>query len=366
MVFMTWIMLFVLVVCTSIKRTNFFDDFLGLTFLSLEMFFFWMATVKLDFAYSDLIVYYATYVQSISWNWSTFVQMHQFEFFYDIIVWIIAKIFKAFSVVLSRHDFVLIINYIKILIIYFGIRRIKSPYFSALVASIFLWYQYSNLFSYNLLRQGLALGFLVVVIISFSKTKNIFKYLIMLIFLCFLHKSMIYLGLLSGIGVLLIYKKVINRKWLYVGVVLGSVLYVTKSNGVLLSKLPINFVQLYQSSDVQSMAASIGSTTNDVRYLFFTLIFLCATYFILKSAPNNLLISVIHDYIFLISIIYLFMGFIPFSFRIVMSAWFLFPIMLFIYIDKKFRYSFVLYFLIVIFIVIEGWAAGPFIILGGY
>lgn len=366
MIFLSGSILFFLVIFTGMLKMNRTAELvLSATLLVLELVTFWIATEKLNFAYSDLIVYYSDYIQSITLKWGEFLQNHQFEFFYDTLVWLLAKLSLFTGAVLSRHDFVMFINFIKIVIMFLGLRQIKSGFFSAMVASIYLWYQYSNLFSYNLLRQGLALGILAVIIVSFSKEQKPGKFILALILVCFLHKSMIYLGLLSGLIVLMIKKGFFKREWLYIGSVLGAFLYVTGLNGVLLSKLPFNLIQLYQSSLVQTMAAGIGSGTNDIKYLLLSIAFLIATYVLFRKNKSDTLTGLIHDYIFTISIVYLFMGFIPFSFRIAMSGWFLFPITLFNFIDEKFKNTTFWYVLLVLFLVLEGWAASPFTVLGG-
>lgn len=366
MIYIALAILLILIFGASINKFSPVIDFVAsLVLLVAEMFLFWVATENLNFTYSDLIVYYSNYVEAINWNWTAFLQTHQFEILYDFIIWLIAKLSIGFGYFMNRHDFVMVINCLKIVLIYFGLRKVKSGFFSALVASMFLWYQYSNLFSYNLLRQGLALSFLLVVIISFSKKRSVLNFIIGLVILCFVHKSMIYLGLLSGLGAVLINKKIVKRNWLYFFAAVGSVLYLTKLNSALLSRLPVNLVQLYQTTDLQGMAANIGSETNSLKYWLLTLLFLSATCLLYYNNRESKLTALLHDYIFIINIVYLFMGFIPFSFRIAMSAWFLFPVMLFVFIDEKSKNKFILYTIAVIFIVAEGWAAGPFTVLGG-
>lgn len=342
----------------------------------VELFSFFRTTQNLNFQYSDLIIYYGYFQTMPMWDWSTFQTTHPFEFGYDLIVYVLAKISTAYGVQISAHDFVLTFTALTIFVLYIAARIHTNRSSAVFISLLYLWYQYSNLFNYNIVRQGVALSFLILSMSLYAKYKRKLLACSIMIIAVFFHKSIIYLGILPLL--IVIYKdirdsyipqelnqgvekrKLISGKMLIVCGI-GIFLYITHLN-ILFGKLPIGIVQIYQSESVASTANELGTIENSIHFLLIALIYLVILSLFWYFNENKIReLTIFYDFFFFGTVLYLFMGFIPFSFRIEFAALYILPFIvgLILYKAKMKNY----FILLLIFIVVMGYKTGPFYLL---
>lgn len=344
----------------------------------LEIVFFFNATKNLNFRYSDLIVYYGYYQTMLGWDWNTFLTAHPFEFGYDVIVFAIAKIQAGLGWQFTAHDFVLILVILMVVVVYFAAKIQTNRSSAVFIALLYLWYQYSNVFSYNIVRQGLALAFLSLSISLYQKYKKILPALIVMIVAVTIHRSILFLGFVPFFIIILKqlrYDRNLNNslytsfhvkdslisKQMWLFLLVGVLAYVTKLNSIL-GRLPISLVQTYQSDSVVMMANNIGSETNSLHFLLIALGYLGIVSLIwhYSSTKNNDL-NPFYMLFFVDTIIYLFMGFIPFAFRVEFAALYILPLILGIIIYRTGNRVF--YIILLILVIILGYRTGPFYLL---
>lgn len=362
------------------KKNNKFDlgtitFFLGL----LELIAFFYSTRNLNFRYSDLIAYYGYYQAMLEWNWNNFLVLHPFEFGYDLIVYVIAKIQYILGWPLTAHDFVIVLSFLTVIVIYFAARIQTNKSSAVFIATLYLWYQYSNVFSYNIVRQGIALAFLSLSISLYQRYRKIIPaFLVMMVATTF-HKSIIFLGFIPLIIIIIKYLKynmsnsndiysvshnrnglISKQMWFFL--VVGILLYVTKLNSIL-GNLPISLLETYQSESVVSMAANLGkSEPNSLHFLLISLGYLGIISLIWQY--NRTKIDDLYPFylvFFVDTVIYLFMGFVPFSFRIEFAALYILPLMLGIIIYRIGNR--VLYIVLLLIVITLGYYSGPFYLL---
>nr|WP_263431475.1 EpsG family protein [Leuconostoc gasicomitatum] len=351
---------------------------LTLLFGLLEIIFFFNATKGLNFAYSDLVVYYGYFQTMMEWDWNTFQTLHPFEFGYDFVVFIIAKIPYALGLQLTAHDFVLILVILAIIVIYFAAKIQTNRSSAVFISLLYLWYQYSNVFTYNIVRQGVALAFLCLSISLYHKYNKIGTSLFVMIVAVMFHKSIFFLGLLPFF--IIVYKNISKnhksnneyyelsieknrlisvKMWLFL--CLGVIAYITKLNS-LLGRLPISLVQTYQSDSVVTMAVDLGSITNSLHFLLLSIGYLVIIsliwYFNRKKIDD---LKPFYLLFFIDTIIYLFMGFVPFSFRVEFGALYVLPLILGIIIYRTGNRLY--YIALLAIVIILGYYTGPFYLL---
>lgn len=345
----------------------------------LEIIFFFNATKNLNFRYSDLIVYYGYYQTMLGWDWNTFLTTHPFEFGYDVIVFAIAKIQEGLGEQFTAHDFVLMLVVLMIVVVYFAAKIQTNRSSAVFIALLYLWYQYSNVFSYNIVRQGLALAFLSLSISLYQKYKKILPALIVMIVAVTVHRSILFLGFVPFFIIILKqlrYDQSLNNnslhtlshtkdslisKQMWLFLLVGVLAYVTKLNSIL-GKLPISLVQTYQSDSVVMMANNIGSETNSLHFLLIALGYLGMVSIIWHYSSTKINdLNPFYMLFFVDTVIYLFMGFIPFSFRVEFAALFVLPLIFGIIIYRT--ENRVLYMILLIFVIILGYRTGPFYLL---
>lgn len=375
------IMIFIAILAMIDRSRN--NDEIGFGLITLflgflEVVCFFNATKNLNFGYSDLIVYYGYYQTMLGWNWTDFLSLHPFEIGYDLIVFIIAKIQYVLGWQFTAHDFVLILAILMVVIVYFAAKIQTNRSSAVFIALLYLWYQYSNVFSYNIVRQGLALAFLSLSISLYQKYKKIFPAFIVLVIAITFHSSILFLGVIPFFIIVFKHLKYIqtNRESLsntsvnndilispkmWIFLLVGILAYVTKLNSFL-GKLPISLLQTYQSDSVAAMAAGIGSETNSLHFLLISLGYMGIVSVIWYY--NRAKIDDLYPFYLLFfsdTVIYLFMGFVPFSFRIEFAALYILPLIFGIIIYRTGNKVF--YMVLLLIVIILGYYTGPFYLL---
>lgn len=375
------IMIFIAILAMIDRSRN--NDEIGFGLITLflgflEVVCLFNATKNLNFGYSDLIVYYGYYQTMLGWNWTDFLSLHPFEIGYDLIVFIIAKIQYVLGWQFTAHDFVLILAILMVVIVYFAAKIQTNRSSAVFIALLYLWYQYSNVFSYNIVRQGLALAFLSLSISLYQKYKKIFPAFIVLVIAITFHSSILFLGVIPFFIIVFKHLKYIqtNRESLsntsvnndilispkmWIFLLVGILAYVTKLNSFL-GKLPISLLQTYQSDSVAAMAAGIGSETNSLHFLLISLGYMGIVSVIWYY--NRAKIDDLYPFYLLFfsdTVIYLFMGFVPFSFRIEFAALYILPLIFGIIIYRTGNKVF--YMVLLLIVIILGYYTGPFYLL---
>ncbi|WP_156310317.1 EpsG family protein [Leuconostoc lactis] len=344
----------------------------------LEIIFFFNATKNLNFGYSDLIVYYGYYQTMLGWNWTDFLSLHPFEFGYDLIVFIIAKIQYALGWQFTAHNFVLILTILMVAIVYFAAKIQTNRSSAVFIALLYLWYQYSNVFSYNIVRQGLALAFLSLSISLYQKYRRILPAFVVLVIATTFHSSILFLGAIPFFIIVFKHLKytqaskeslsntsinnnvlISQKMWFFL--LVGTLAYVTRLNSFL-GKLPISLLQTYQSDSVAALAAGIGIETNSLHFLLIALGYMGIVSFIWYY--NRTKIDDLYPFYLLFfsdTVIYLFMGFVPFSFRIEFAALYILPLIFGIIIYRTGNKVF--YMVLLLVVITLGYYTGPFYLL---
>lgn len=336
--------------------------FLGMIFLIFIYILYWKEAKNLNFIYSDLITYYSNFVVSQNWNINEFQRLHEFEFGYDLLVWIFAKICLFWEIPITHYEFTLIIFGLSLLIIFFACSQLFTGGMAALITTTYMWYQYFNLFSFNIVRQGLALAICLLAITIYLRRNRLYVSFLVMIVACSFHQSILYTGL---VPLLIIAGFSNNRikfqKVLEIITLITAALYLTRVNGSVFSKLPLNLVQAYQDQSIILMAQKGGIVANDPKLLFMTGIMLCMMKFL---ANDNIVLQKIYYIMLIVSIEFFLMGFVLYSYRIAYSAFFLIPFGLFLYIEKNiYTHKSLVLISIVAGIIIFSWEATPFYML---
>lgn len=321
--------------------------------------FLFQSTRDLNFIYSDLRTYYGYFSTMHVWSFETFLASHPFEFIYDLSTFGLAKLDQYLNLGMTAHDFVMTYEILSLFIVYFAATKIFNKRQSVTVALIYMVYQYQEIFAYNLLRQSIALAVSLLAIVFYSN-KHYWTVFLFFLFATQIHSSMM---LIVVIPMLLIsfeqFKS--NIQWMsafWWFVLLISIFgSVTKLNRIL-SYLPINLVQTYQSGEVSNMALTAGDNTDSLKYLVMS-IGIVLLVVILKNLSNaNLEIFVLYRLIFLVAIAYQMMSFIPFTYRILFSGFYFVPLLVSSVIFRSNKKYLIILFTLVI--IISGIAASPF------
>lgn len=195
---------------------------------------------------------------------------------------------------------------------------------------IMLQYMFFNIFntiSLIVLRQGIAIGILLISLMTYLKGHKKMSILLMLVSAQF--HSTAYIMLIS---LLIIEFLKINLKWLLAMWGIGSLLYITSWNQKILQYLPFNsqYITNYTGSLWSGQSELYGQTPNAIRYLLFSAIFLLIILFFKKFFLNNDIGMIFLSKVYVVwNTIFLIFGFVAFSSRIALYSWMLFPLILF-------------------------------------
>ena len=191
----------------------------------------------------------------------------------------------------------------------------------------YIFFNIFNTISLIVVRQGLAIGILVLALANYLTGKKKFSIVLMLIAAQF--HSTAYLMVLA-ILVIEIFKINLNLLLFFWGV--SSVLYITGWNQILVEHLPFNsqYLANYTGELWTGQSAIYGQTPNSLKYLIYSAVFLFVMLifqrFFLKNDVGALLLMrvyVVWNTLFLI------LGFVAFSSRIALYSWMLLPFILF-------------------------------------
>ncbi|MFL2044400.1 EpsG family protein [Weissella hellenica] len=337
-------------------------DFLSISMGVIALITLFNVTENLNFAYSDLQTYYRYFSLMHYWSVSDFLINHPFEFIYDASVYLLASIDKVLSLGTTAHDFVMLFEIVAIIFVFVAARQLFSVNQSVMVSLLYMVYQYQEVFAYNLVRQSLALSLGMLVITKLSKKKYIQSLLVAML-ATQIHSSMKLIIVLPLFFMLFeIFKN--NSKWIssmWVGVyIVAFISSVTRLNE-LLNHLPISFVQTYSSGEITSMASFSGDLTNSSKYLIMTLLLTFAAYILKTCVKGTFEGYVLNRFMFLISIAYMLMSFIPFTYRVLFSGLYFLLLFIVYVILKKEKYYLLIPLAIVV--IVAGLSASPFTVL---
>ncbi|MBZ5961158.1 EpsG family protein [Leuconostoc gelidum subsp. gasicomitatum] len=198
------------------------------------------------------------------------------------------------------------------------------------VPFIMLHYMFFNTFntiSLIVVRQGMAIGILLISLVTYLKGKK--KIAIVLMILSAQYHSTAYIML---VAFLIIEICKINLKFLLVLWGLTSVLYVTGWNQIIMQHLPFQsqYLLSYTGELWSGQSTLYGQTPNSIKYLAYSAIFLIAILLLRKCfliADKGMLFFV--RVYTMWNTIFLIFGFIAFSSRIAFYSWILFPFIIF-------------------------------------
>ncbi|WP_195318723.1 EpsG family protein [Weissella cibaria] len=333
--------------------------FIGLCFISSVFVVYWNKAGDLNFVYSDLITYYSNFVMSQKWDFNEFQNFHVFEIGYDLLVWIFSKLCMAWGVTITHYEFTLTIFGLSLLIIYFACLQLFTGGLAALITGAYMWYQYFNLFSFNIIRQGMALAICLLATTIYLKNNKPIVSISVMVIACAFHESVTYTGLVPLLLIIIFSNNKLRfEKSLEIVAVIAALLYVTRLNGIVLSKLPMNLVQTYQDQSILLMAQKGGINANDPKLLIMSIVMLVFMRFL---ANDNIVLKKIYYMMLVISIEFFLMGFVVYSYRIAYSAFFFVPFAVFYYIENKIKtHKSLVLLCFVICIIAFSWEATPF------
>lgn len=195
---------------------------------------------------------------------------------------------------------------------------------------IMLQYMFFNVFntiSLIVLRQGIAIGILLISLMTYLKGHKKVSILLMLISAQF-HST----AYIMFVSLLVIEFFKINLKWLLTIWGIGSLLYVTGWNQRVVQYLPFNskYISNYTGSLWSGQSELYGQAPNAIKYLLFSIVFLIIILFFKKMFLNNDIGMIFLSKVYVVwNTIFLIFGFVAFSSRIALYSWMLFPLIIF-------------------------------------
>lgn len=209
---------------------------------------------------------------------------------------------------------------------------IAAGYFFGIdsVPFVMLHYMFFNTFntvSLIVLRQGMAIGILLISLATYLKGKK--KTAVVLMILSAQYHSTAYIMLLAFL-IIEIFK--INLKPLLGIWGLASVLYVTGWNQIVIQHLPFHsqYLLSYTGELWSGQSTLYGQAPNSIKYLAYSAVFLIVMLFL-----RSFFLMEDEDMLFFVRVytvwntVFLLFGFIAFSSRIAFYSWILFPFIVF-------------------------------------
>lgn len=209
---------------------------------------------------------------------------------------------------------------------------IATGYYFGLESMPFIMLQYMffnvfNTISLIVLRQGIAIGILLISLMTYLKGHKKVSILLMIISAQF-HST----AYIMFVSLLVIEFFKINLKWLLTIWGIGSLLYVTGWNQRVVQYLPFDskYISNYTGSLWSGQSELYGQVPNAIKYLLFSAAFLIVILFFKKMFLNNDIGMIFLSKIYVVwNTIFLIFGFVAFSSRIALYSWMLFPLIIF-------------------------------------
>lgn len=191
----------------------------------------------------------------------------------------------------------------------------------------YMFFTIFNTVSLIVVRQGIAIGILLISLVTYIKGQKKTTVILMILSAQFHSTTYIILLLFWIIEILKIKLKYLFGMW--GGAV---VLYATSWNQIIIQHLPFNSQYLlnYTGELWSGQSALYGQAPNSMKYLVYSTIFLIFILFLQKYflIEDNTMLLFVRVYI-VWNTIFLIFGFIAFSSRIALYSWTLFPFIVF-------------------------------------
>lgn len=230
---------------------------------------------------------------------------------FDIFQWLVAKTFGSFKLFVALVWIIIFINFYKTL---------KNIFDSSMLLFVFVSYlSFFIFFNYvvNVMRQGLAISFILLAISILVINKNKFTFYISILIAPLLHITAL------PLSIILITLRLFNIKFVIITWALSILVFVTGINARIFSGLEFELMDIYTSSSLYARYSSI----NRIDFLAFSVFFAILFIFFsrrLKSDAYNILLKIY----LIFNIYFLLLGFIAFNDRLAAYSWMLIPILL--------------------------------------
>lgn len=281
--------------------------------------------------YSDTDVYFYNFV-----NISSIFETSEFIFNSTMLLTkIVNDNFRIFLLVLALIYYLCVCYSIKKYTKYYN-----TSYFLGVFLFLSMFFNYS--LSMNILRQGLAVGFLLVIIgllhnLSNNITLKVKFLILILIFLAFFshHSSLVFIIVIVLVA---LFKK-LKLKYYY---------------GLLMSSILISYINRNDSFGLSSFVSVLGDSSNygkygemqldyqvgfKIKFILFNLsvLFLAIKMYKSKLENNTKYLLLLKSFIVLSSIFFV-LSSIPFSDRIGLYSWILIPYLMMPYLSYNYQY----------------------------
>ncbi|MFR2313173.1 MAG: EpsG family protein [Weissella confusa] len=321
----------------------------------------------------DLPTYYRHYLTYIHWSLSDFLHGMTLDPGYEWYSYILAKLSAFVHGAFSMPGYFSVSLLIMMGLVYGSAKRFVTTGEAVIVALMYLPFSVTNLFMFNLVRQGIAVavGFYAVFLLE-KHTKLVFGFILAFIAWT-MHSSVVYMIFLPYFVVKAATWYLENqtiKRILYALNGIGILLYVSRTSGMLFGRLPIGFIQKYQSpAMLQQVKVNPTLAGYSTHYLIYGLIVLVAI-LALDLANRKQLTTVkkgaevLCNLTLLILAEFFVLGFLPYSYRILETALFMIPL-LYAIVQKSNHLWRTVIVLLAIAILVQGWPSSPFSVLGG-
>lgn len=257
---------------------------------------------------------------------------------FAFLMWIASNLFDSFELFIILIWGIVFLNYTKAVNLLFDNNESLFVIFSYL--NFFLFFNYIL----NVIRQGMAISFLILALASLvnGKHKKNYEFYLYILVAPLFHNTAIYgsviLLMLKHINIRL---KTVIKIWL-----IFVVLFLTNFNRIFLL-LPIDYYSLYTSD---SIIQHYGET-NRLDFLIFSIIFGIIGIYLYYKVTKKIEYEIIVKYYLLMNILFLALGFISFSDRLAGYSWLIIPLILWKGFEKSSQYRIIAFLLLIIFIV---------------
>lgn len=248
---------------------------------------------------------------------------------FSLLQWLIANAAGSFRFFLVIVWTVIFTNFIKALKNLFPKSDVLFVFAS--FVTFFIFFNYVL----NVMRQGLAISFLILAMSVLITKKNKSTFYISIIFAPLFHITSLPLSI-----ILLVYKRFnIKLRTITIVWLLSIVLFLTNLNGRLFSFLPIDQLEVYSSEQVLTQYSSV----NRIDFLTFSVFFALLGYLTWRYILNkqaDVYKSILKFYL-IFNTFFILLGFIAYSDRLAAYSWMLIPILIWKGISEteNFRYK---------------------------
>ena len=245
----------------------------------------------------------------------------KWEPLFSITVWFISKLTD------SQNLFIISIYLLMVTILLFALRKLYLPQHVIFVLFAFLSYPFFYIYSFNVLRQGIAMMLIILAISLWIEKKYSLKFFLTLIAAGLFHSSSILFS--TALFFMLLFR--LKTRTLLFFWVISAFLFITNLN-----QLILNFQFIQNSSYVETYTSqrfleAYGGQTNKLNFFIFSIFFIFLFLYLYKRQQlkeekkiiYNLLIKV---YIVFNSI-FLLLGFVAYSDRVASYSWIFIPIL---------------------------------------